>query len=192
MQKHLLERELAHHCAPALYGLKPANLVCFAKREFPELYTLLVDYQKEFARFGICLEVVCSCDRRDLVLVYQPKLLRQQLTRKKVCELLRQGGYPVSGMREQINHLKHRLAVQQDFPHEIGLFLGYPVGDVLAFQRSRGEGCKLCGYWKVYENVEAAKRCFARFDACRAAMTEALHAGKTIIQTLEAYRIHTA
>lgn len=109
-----------------------------------------------------------------------------------MCELLRQGGYPVSGMREQINYLKHRLAVQQDFPHEIGLFLGYPVGDVLAFQRSRGEGCKLCGYWKVYENVEAAKRRFARFDACRAAMTEALHAGKTIIQTLEAYRIHTA
>lgn len=83
MQKYLLERELAHHCAPVLYGQKPANLVCFAKREFPELYTLLADYQKEFARFGICLEVVCSCDRRDLVLVYQPKLLRQQLTRKK-------------------------------------------------------------------------------------------------------------
>ncbi|MGN1008484.1 MAG: DUF3793 family protein, partial [Butyricicoccus sp.] len=165
---------------------------CFAKREFPELHTLLAEYQKEFARFSICLEAVCSCDRRDLVLVYQPKLLATQLSQKKVRELLRQDGYPAGSMREQIEHLKFRLAEQQDFPHEIGLFLGYPVGDVLAFQRRRGEGCKLCGYWKVYGDVEEAKRCFARFDACRAAITESLHAGKTIIQTLEAYRIHTA
>ncbi|MGM9613681.1 MAG: DUF3793 family protein [Butyricicoccus sp.] len=192
MQKYLLERELAHHCAPALCGLKSANLVCFAKREFPELHMLLAEYQKEFARFGICLEMVCSCDRRDLVLVYQPGLLARQLSQKKVRELLRQDGYPTSSMREQIEHLKFRLAEQQDFPHEIGLFLGYPVSDVLAFQNSRGADCKLCGYWKVYGDVEAARRCFARFDACRAAMTKSLHAGKTIIQALEAYRIHTA
>lgn len=192
MRKYLLERELAHHCAPALCEMKPANLVCFAKREFPELYALLPEYQKEFSRFGVCLEVVCSCDRRDLVLVYQPKLLARQLARKRVHELLRQDGYLGGGMREQIEHLKSRLAAQQEFPHEIGLFLGYPVDDVLAFQRYHGEGCKLCGYWKVYENVDAAKRCFARFDACRAAMTGALSAGKTITQLLEAYRMHTA
>lgn len=125
MRKYLLERELAHHCAPALCGMKPANLVCFAKREFPELYALLPEYQKEFSRFGVCLEVVCSCDRRDLVLVYQPKLLARQLARKRVHELLRQDGYPGGGMREQIEHLKSRLAAQQEFPHEIGLFLGY-------------------------------------------------------------------
>jgi hypothetical protein len=184
MQNYALERELAHHCAPALLGLKPANLVSFSKLDFPELEALLEEYQRIWIRFGICLEIVCSCDRRNLVLVYQPGLLRRQLMQKQVQALLIKDGYPVSGMRQQLMHLKSRLAVQKDFPHEIGLFLGYPVADVLAFQTRRGEGCKLCGYWKVYEDVEAAKQCFARFDACRAALTNALRAGNTLTQLL--------
>ncbi len=184
MQNHALEQELAHHCAPALLGLKPANLVSFSKQDFPELEALLEEYRRTWIRFGICLEIVCSCDRRNLVLVYQLGLLRHQLMQKQVRELLIKAGYPDGGMQQQLAHLKIRLAVQKDFPHEIGLFLGYPVADVLAFQTRHGEGCKLCGYWKVYENVEAAKQCFARFDVCRAALTNALRTGNTLTQML--------
>lgn len=97
MRKYLLERELAHHCAPALCGMKPANLVCFAKREFPELYALLPEYQKEFSRFGVCLEVVCSCDRRDLVLVYQQSCWR--------------GNSPASGYMSCYGRMAIRAAV---------------------------------------------------------------------------------
>lgn len=189
MQNYALERELAHHCAPALLGLKPANLVSFSKLNFPELEVTIVQYQRALARLGICLEIVCSCDQRNLVLVYQPGLLQHQLKQKKVQELLMKDGYPAGGMQQQLAHLKVRLAVQKDFPHEIGLFLGYPVADVLAFQARHGEGCKLCGYWKVYENVEAAKQCFARFDACRTALKNALRAGNTLTQLLASAQI---
>ena len=192
MQHTKWELELAQFCAPALFGLKPANLVCFSKEQFPSLPSLLKGYQKTFLRFGIRLEVVCSCNFREMVLVYQPALLAQQLSRRCVEELLIRDGYPGGSMQSKLEYLKRRLAQNQDFPHEIGLFLGYPVSDVLAFQRTRGEGCKLCGYWKVYGNVEAAKRCFARFDACRAALIQALHDGKTLTQVLEASLIHTA
>lgn len=189
----LLERELAQHCAPALCGLKPANLVSLSRRTFPMLDSLLAGCQAVFQRLGLCLETVCSCAGWDLVLVYQPRLLAWQLRKKPVRELLRRLGYPAAGeLQTQISYLGQRLAMQEGFPHEIGLFLGYPVGDVLAFQRNQGKGCKLCGYWKVYGDVEAAQACFAQLDACRAALLQGLRSGKPLAQLVEAYRIHTA
>lgn len=192
MQAYRFEQELAHHCAPALCRLKPANLVCFAKQEFPTLPALLASYQTALGRYGICMELVCSCDKRWLVLVYQPDLLQKQLAQRAVSELLQRDGYPAQGMRAQLAFLKRRLLASKDFPHEIGLFLGYPTADVLAFQQNRGEGCKLCGYWKVYTDVEAAKQSFAAFDACRDAFENALRTGKTVTQLLEMQAMRTA
>ena len=56
--------------------------------------------------------------------------------------------------------------------------------DVLAFVATGGAGCKLCGYWKVYHNVEAARACFARYDACRDRLCRAIAQGTTISQLL--------
>lgn len=186
------EQELARHCAPALCRIKPANLVCFSKREFPALPSLLEAYKPGMERCGVRMELMCSCDRRWLVLVYRPDLLARQLGQQAVGNLLRRDGYPCGAMQAQLDFLKRRLAACPDFPHEIGLFLGYPIADVLAFRRRRGEGCKLCGYWKVYTDVEAAKRCFATFDACRDAFERALRAGKTVTQLLEMQQMRTA
>ena len=74
--------------------------------------------------------------------------------------------------------------MQQHFPHEIGLFLDYPVADVVGFARKGGADWKLCGYWKVYHDVEAARERFACFDACRACLCRMLAAGNTISQLL--------
>ena len=37
-----------------------------------------------------------------------------------------------------------------DFPHEIGVFLGYPLEDVVGFIRHRGKCFTCCGCWKSY------------------------------------------
>ena len=51
------------------------------------------------------------------------------------------------------------------FPHEIGLFLGYPAVDVKGFMEHRE--CKCTGLWKVFESDEAeAQRYFARCRRC--------------------------
>ena len=73
----------------------------------------------------------------------------------------------VSSPTALLSHLKKRLSQSEAFPHEIGLFLGYPLEDVIGFCRHKGEGCKLCGYWKVYGDVESARKSFALFDRCR-------------------------
>ena len=58
-----------------------------------------------------------------------------------------------------------RLRGDQEFPHEVGLFLGYPPADVDGFMH-RKEEYKLCGLWKVYDDVEGAVRQFTRCKRC--------------------------
>lgn len=42
---------------------------------------------------------------------------------------------------------------EQQFPHEMGLLLGYPIEDVVGFMEHSGKEYLYSGYWKVYENV---------------------------------------
>ena len=54
------------------------------------------------------------------------------------------------------------------FPHEIGLFLGYPPEDVLKYYVKKGKDYLFSGYWKVYTNPEKAIKTFELYDECRA------------------------
>ena len=75
-----------------------------------------------------------------------------------------------------------RLAEKGDFPHEIGLFIGYPPHDVRAFIENGAKNCKCVGCWKVYGDVEAAKRQFARFKKCTAVYCDKHKKGRTVEQ----------
>lgn len=190
MQSDRFEQALAHHCAPTFCFLKPASLLCFPR--LAGLPALLQRYRAAFAPYGVALELVRGGAAGWLVLVYRPDLLERQLSQPAVGALLARAGYPSGGLAAQLAYLKRRLQTGDGFPHEIGLFLGYPTADVCAFQKYKGAGCKLCGYWKVYTDVEQAKRSFAAFDACRAAFEGALRAGNTVTQLLAMQPMRTA
>ena len=158
------EKALICHCSPTLSGLKPANLLSLSKADYPDLPMLIESYSDILAPKGVSLDIVCECGHRWLLLVYRPAMLAKQLQNPAVHSLLSEEGYPLEGrfyLNEMIAHLRKRLLSSDGFPHEIGIFLGYPLEDVIDFRRYKGEGCKLCGYWKVYHDVESAKRCFA-------------------------------
>ena len=50
------------------------------------------------------------------------------------------------------------MADYGEFPHEVGLFLGYPPEDVEGFIENKACSCKLTGYRKVYSDEEKAKK----------------------------------
>ncbi|MBO5590663.1 MAG: DUF3793 family protein [Acidaminococcaceae bacterium] len=52
--------------------------------------------------------------------------LRQSLGSSQACALLAQRGYPCKNPEHCIAKLVDRLNEATEFPHEIGLFLGYP------------------------------------------------------------------
>ena len=176
---------LARYCAPTLLGAKAANLVSLDAQKVPALQGTVEAYNRQFAACGLAFTLLCECGRRSLLLVYRPALLARRLRRDG--DVLARFGYaPGATLDGHLARLRARLAQGGTFPHEIGLFLDYPADDVLAFVEKGGAGCKLCGYWKVYGDVEAARARFVCYDACRTCVLRAVEQGITLAQLLQA------
>jgi hypothetical protein len=76
--------------------------------------------------------------------------------------------------------LRQKFEEFPQFPHEVGLFLGYPPDDVLGFMKHKGQNYKLNGCWKVYGNVDKAKTDFRCYEVCRQYMKTYLQNGGTL------------
>lgn len=85
-----------------------------------------------------------------LVYVYRKTMLEGELKQPGVLELLERYGYEGSEINSCLNYLKQRLLSCSCFPHEIGVFLGYPLEDVKGFIENKGQNCESCGVWKVF------------------------------------------
>ncbi|HBI64164.1 MAG TPA: DUF3793 domain-containing protein [Clostridiales bacterium] len=161
------EEMLIERCAPTLAGVKPANLFRCADDE--ALFYAVHAWNERLRASGIRIRVVKRCRRTHDCLVYVCRwdwicrLLEQPETR----DFLRKNGYDLSGGGEAaVCQLSRRLCMQQDFPHEIGVFLGYPLRDVIGFIRNKGKNYTCCGHWKCYGDAEEAQRRFAVFRYC--------------------------
>lgn len=67
-----------------------------------------------------------------------------------------------------------------EYPHEIGLFLGYPVWDVQDFIKYEGKNYLVCGYWKVYHDVDKALATFDRYQRVRNNAIRGVLSGKQL------------
>ena len=94
------ELTLAFHCAPALAGIKPADLIALPG-EGDETDALLASYSASLAGAGISLRPLCRCRSRCLVLVYRRDRLERQLEQEEVARLLERDGYPLAGGLEE-------------------------------------------------------------------------------------------
>ena len=179
------EELLSFHCAPAMAGIKAANLVSCPCSLVSQ--GLIRQYAASLAASGIRLRILCSCPKGRLLLVYREGPLARCLAHPETQRLLREAGYPQGSLPQLLDHLSRRIARRQgEFPHEIGLFLGYPPEDVVGFQLHKGKNCKLCGHWKVYgDPVEAARR-FHRYDRCRHALWGRVRQGYSLAQLFRA------
>ena len=81
--------------------------------------------------------------------------------------MLQAYGYPCDERLDVcLAHLRLRMQFQKSFPHEIGLFLGYPVADVVGFITHKGQDFCYSGYWKVYANERETRALFDRYAHC--------------------------
>ena len=76
--------------------------------------------------------------------------------------------------------LAAKISAGGEFPHEIGIALGYPPEDIEGFKRYKGRNFKCCGYWKVYGNAERAQKLFEAYTLCRDRLMQALQTGATL------------
>ena len=176
------EEFLAFHCAPAMAGIKGGNLVSCPRQLFRDPHALIRQYALSLSGCGIRLRVLCSCPKAVLLLVYREGPLSRCLAHPEARRLLQEAGYPDGPLPQLLDHLCGRMGRQGEFPHEIGLFLGYPPVDVAGFQRYKGKNCKLCGHWKVYGDPVTAARTFQRYDRCRFALCRRVRQGHSLAQ----------
>jgi len=100
----------------------------------------------------------------SLFLIYDQNELDKAIRNEQSLCILNEFGYKTDGsVDEFIEHLSYRLS-DSNFPHEVGIFLGYPLGDVKAYIENKGKNCACCRYWKAYEDVEKAQKTWARID----------------------------
>ncbi len=162
------EDTVIRHGAPTLAGMKTGNLFpCFFSSP-QALAEELRAMNRVLVPRGLRLVPLRREKGRALLYLFRPAALSRDLAQEEVRRLLRQAGYRDLGQGACLAELRRRLGAGGDFPHEIGLFLGYPPEDVAGFVRHRGKGCKCVGCWKVYGDEAAARRQFAAFKACTA------------------------
>ena len=182
----MLDKYLIQHSAPTLAGLKTANLFWYTREKEEVLEETLTPWREIFREKGLGLRVMKINGNRALLYVFRTEKLKRELEREKTRTILESQGYDYDTFDEAIEILKSRMEENGSFPHEVGLFLGYPPEDVEGFRLHRGRGCKLCGCWKVYSDVERARRCFRRYGLCRAALCRRLEEVGSLIQMFRA------
>ena len=124
------ERLLALHCAPVLKNRKASNMFHVEKDAFEDLHATLALYHEKLEKKGICLRLFQQNKERVTVFVYRRRRLSLLLQREDVRVFLQRYGYPSLGLSEILDHLDRRLDEAEGYPHEIGVFLGYPLYDV--------------------------------------------------------------
>ena len=152
-------------CAPTMASLKTGNMFnCpFGSRE--EMTSELRKLNQILGRKGLRVLPLRWSDGHALVYLYRPKMLEKDLSNVLASKLLSECGYTCGNPSRCIAQLIARLRNNPGFPHEVGLFLGYPPADVDGFMHRKAE-YKLSGIWKVYGDVDGAVRRFARYRRC--------------------------
>lgn len=177
------EKILAFHSSPAMLGVKPASL--FSVTDTESVGESISRFNRKAAVKGLKIRELCCLKNRRLLLMYNEKVLERHMNNEKVLRMFGKFGYDEDMTTQQrIDRLAEKIVGRGDFPHEIGLFLGYPVEDIQGFIDNKGENYLLCGYWKVYSDEERAKRIFNSYNKCRSYMIGKLNSGVDIYKAL--------
>lgn len=160
-----LLRHLLVKLAPVLLGVKPSGLLRLTHCRLPEMekrHELFCLHQDEILS---ALRLDCRILKRNsenlVVLFFRPEQLAKALVEPAAAEFLSGRGYP---RREALAELEKRCRENREFPHEIGVFLGYPLKDVRGYIENPA-GCLAVphGLWRVAgdpgESLEIMNRC---------------------------------
>lgn len=99
-----------------------------------------------------------------------------------VAEFLFSYGYDITNIQACIERLNKRICESENFPHEIGLFLGYPLGDVTGFIENKGKNSLYTGFWKVYCNKNETLKTFEKYKKCKKVYQKLYNGGKPLMQ----------
>ena len=164
-------------CAPVLKGVKISNLITMK----PGGWRKIRAYLKK-SRI-ICIPLYADAEK-EVLFLYRYEQLERHLKNREVCEFLRSCGYDRFDVASVLVRLRRRYrlyaGISKEFPHELGVLLGYPVGDVQGFIANRGENSLTSRYWKVYQNPKEAEKIFDLYDRVKEQALREIMCGRTL------------
>ncbi|MCR5145230.1 MAG: DUF3793 family protein [Lachnospiraceae bacterium] len=160
------ERYVIEHCSPTLAGIKTGNLFRIQLDKLTNLYDEIRELNNILICKGLRAVPVKVTGKDALVYIYRPDFLEKDLSSPEAIEILESKGYSCNGAQYCLVQLIRHLAEDAVFPHEIGLFLGYPPSDVRHFMADPCQGVKCSGCWKAYSDADEAEKTFDMYKKC--------------------------
>jgi hypothetical protein len=183
-----IDLQLALQCAPLIAGLKISNLFNIQREQYKAVRKIL-------SGSHISWYVLLENGDKLMLLLYHARSMEDYLKQPEVRRLLIDAGYENMELMYILTEFSRRygryMKQRSNFPHEMGLLLGYPVEDVAGFIEYKGKKSLCTGYWKVYHNVEEKQRIFESFESAEDSMIQLLNHGlcmADIISICCAYR----
>ena len=177
---------MIHYSAPTLCGIKPGNLFFIKNADFSE--EKFAKWKEKIQKCGFSVSFAESQKDTVFILVYDPLWMKLILGDIFVSTYLLGKGYKTPLVPTSvISELVRRIKTEENFPHEVGIILGYPIQDVIEFENKKGKNCKYSGYWKSYSDVDKAKLCLCRYKECSFMCKKMFDKGYSVSQIITEY-----
>ena len=171
--------QIVSQCAPFLKNLKVSCGISVERDVYDELELIMrgaeITYKKLF-----------EVNKKYFVLFYREAELSKYMKRIGIRSFIKEYGYEDMEIEAMLERLSKRATIFKErgmgFPHEIGIFLGYPLEDVRRFIENGGKGFLFSGYWKVYCNPMEAKMIFDQYDQAKVCAVNEFLMGRSIAQ----------
>ncbi len=178
----MYEKLIIEHCSPTLAGLKAGNMFSVKSDDNVDVAKEIRLLNRMLKAKGLRVIPLKKTSESALIYIYRPDLLKRDLKHPEAENILRKRGYNCGNPECCIAQLAKNMKKGGAFPHEVGLFLGYPPTDVEHFMNNSCEGVICCGCWKAYSNPEKAEMLFQRFRKCREIYRDMNKRGKSLTQ----------
>ena len=166
------EENLIIYCSPTLAGIKTGSLFTCQCSCPDSFYKAVWNLNRRLIPKGIRILPLRFSRGKVLIYVYRPSGLQRDLSEARAQQLLENHGYCPGNCQTCLAQLARKLRQNEEFPHEIGLFLGYPAEDVAGFIDNKALNCKCVGTWKVYGDEISARKRFEQYKKCSAVYTQ--------------------
>ena len=120
----------------------------------------------------ITYRIITTHDGGKRVLFINEKSMEKVLVNKRCINFLKFVGYSSDyELNDYMDELVFRLQ-SEEFPHEIGVFLGYPLKDVLGFMGYGNKELVEVRNWRIYGDKEISYKVYNSFMRDKAIMKD--------------------
>ena len=161
-------RYLLVKSAPVIMGVKPAILLRLCKcnhvKKMKHFDSFCLHQQEIMETLNIECMVMKNNGRDIQVLFYDEAVMAEYLKQPVIADFLKANGYSEpESIQETLKELKLRFT-GTDFPHEIGIFLGYPLKDVKGYISCKTVAVKLeKAMWRVFGDPAESLRLMDKY-----------------------------